>query len=238
MNYRIHTSAETVSIIELIDARYAAMVLGISTTTFRKLNIERKCPKPFKFGNAAKWWRREFMDWIDAGRPSRKDWEVIKKELGACKRHIPTEICPSQQQKPGNAVPAAIDPGAGRDGNPLGMCGTTGGVLRRGRWYGAMGCAGNGGDGRRQSMATNDATVTDDVAVLVGVDQVAAMAGVHRATVFKLVSCGKFPRPLKLGRATRWVKDELAAWFAAKCPPLGKWETMRSVPATKSWKRG
>ncbi len=60
--------------------------------------------------------------------------------------------------------------------------------------------------------------------VLLDVTQVAAMSGLHKATVFKLVAAGKFPKPLKLGRATRWMKDELIAWFAAKCPPLAKWK--------------
>ena len=67
-------------------------------------------------------------------------------------------------------------------------------------------------------MMNNDSTS------LLDVTQVATMAGLHRATVFKLVSAEKFPKPIKLGRSTRWVKDELLAWIAAKCPPLGKWE--------------
>ncbi len=66
--------------------------------------------------------------------------------------------------------------------------------------------------------------MNNDTPALLDVTQVAAMAGLHRATVFKLVSAGKFPRPIKLGRSTRWVKDELLAWIAAKCPPLSKWE--------------
>ncbi len=64
-------------------------------------------------------------------------------------------------------------------------------------------------------------------AALLDVAQVAIMSGLHRATIFKLVSAGKFPRPVKLGRSTRWLRDELAAWFAAKCPPLSKWEKRR-----------
>ena len=67
-------------------------------------------------------------------------------------------------------------------------------------------------------MMNNDSTA------LLDVTQVATMAGLHRATVFKLVSAGKFPKPVKLGRATRWSKAELIAWIAAKCPPVGKWE--------------
>ena len=84
-------------------------------------------------------------------------------------------------------------------------------------------------------MTANDtAALTDDVAVMVDATQAGAMVGLHRATVFKLVSAGKFPRPVKLGRATRWVKDELTAWIVAKCPPLAKWEAMNAAPSRKN----
>ncbi len=69
--------------------------------------------------------------------------------------------------------------------------------------------------------------MNNDTSTLLDVTQVATMAGLHRATVFKLVSAGKFPKPIKLGRSTRWVKYELLAWIAAKCPPVGKWEKRR-----------
>lgn len=80
-------------------------------------------------------------------------------------------------------------------------------------------------------------TANDEDVVLLDVQQVAALSGLHRATVFKLVSCGKFPKPMKLGRATRWLKDELIAWIAAKCPPLAKWEAMNAPAARKNRRR-
>jgi predicted DNA-binding transcriptional regulator AlpA len=66
--------------------------------------------------------------------------------------------------------------------------------------------------------------MNDDSTTLIDVTQVATMSWLHRATVFKLISAGKFPKPIKLGRSTRWSKGELIAWIAAKCPPLSKWE--------------
>lgn len=82
----------------------------------------------------------------------------------------------------------------------------------------------------------NDTTAVD--VVLVDVDMAAIMTGLHRATVYKLVACGKFPQPIKLGRSTRWAKDELTAWIAAKCPPLVKWERMNATASKKTGKRG
>lgn len=82
----------------------------------------------------------------------------------------------------------------------------------------------------------NDATNTmradhDEPGVaLLDATQAGMVCGIHRATVFKLVACGKFPRPVKLGRSTRWVKDELNAWIAAKCPSLAKWESIKDAP--------
>ncbi|WP_449548044.1 helix-turn-helix transcriptional regulator [Lelliottia amnigena] len=30
---------------------------------------------------------------------------------------------------------------------------------------------------------------------------------------YKLIKDGKFPKPIKLGRASRWLKSELVAWL-------------------------
>jgi excisionase family DNA binding protein len=76
-----------------------------------------------------------------------------------------------------------------------------------------------------------------DEAVLIDVVQAAKMLSVNRSTVFKLTSVGKFPRPVKLGRATRWPKEELLAWIKAGCPSREKWDAMRDSPATKFRKK-
>jgi len=33
---------------------------------------------------------------------------------------------------------------------------------------------------------------------------------------YKLIKDGKFPKPIKLGRASRWLKSELVAWLEEK----------------------
>lgn len=58
------------------------------------------------------------------------------------------------------------------------------------------------------TMANNVTSATvaahdDPDVALLDIHQVALMSGLHKATIYKLVSCGKFPRPMKLGAATR-----------------------------------
>lgn len=33
---------------------------------------------------------------------------------------------------------------------------------------------------------------------------------------YKLISEGAFPRPIKLGRSSRWLKSEVVSWFEAR----------------------
>jgi excisionase family DNA binding protein len=46
---------------------------------------------------------------------------------------------------------------------------------------------------------------------------------VNLATVYRLISSGRMPRPIKLGGATRWRSVEIDAWISRGCPPLTKW---------------
>lgn len=56
----------------------------------------------------------------------------------------------------------------------------------------------------------------------------AAMCGVSRSCWLKQTAAGKTPRPVRIGRAVRWNRDELMAWIAAGCPARSKWESARS----------
>jgi predicted DNA-binding transcriptional regulator AlpA len=60
-------------------------------------------------------------------------------------------------------------------------------------------------------------------------DTVAArLAGVSRATWWRLHAAAKTPAAVKLGRKRLWNRAELEAWIAAKCPGRREWEAMRS----------
>lgn len=62
--------------------------------------------------------------------------------------------------------------------------------------------------------------------ILMDVKEAAAMCGVSRSAWYKLSSCGKVPRPVKIGRLTRWRREELERWIAADCPPRSKWDIL------------
>jgi prophage regulatory protein len=45
---------------------------------------------------------------------------------------------------------------------------------------------------------------------------VAKIAGISRPYIYLLISRNKFPRPVKLGRASAWLRSEVLAWVAAR----------------------
>ena len=50
-------------------------------------------------------------------------------------------------------------------------------------------------------------------ALLLTVQQVAAMLGLSRRTVFALTSSGKLPAPIRIGqRLTRWRRRDIETW--------------------------
>ena len=57
--------------------------------------------------------------------------------------------------------------------------------------------------------------------VLIDVKAVAAMLGCSWRTVYRLADKGKLPRPLKLGRLTRWRKDLIVAYILNDCKMTG-----------------
>ncbi len=56
---------------------------------------------------------------------------------------------------------------------------------------------------------------------------------VSRATVFQLDSCGRLPRPVRLGkRCPRWIVSELHEWLRAGAPNREAWEQLNARSAT------
>jgi excisionase family DNA binding protein len=59
---------------------------------------------------------------------------------------------------------------------------------------------------------------TDTVPVLLTAEEVAAMLGVSERTLWRLLSAGKLPKPVRFGRNTRWREAEVKAWIERGCP--------------------
>lgn len=63
-------------------------------------------------------------------------------------------------------------------------------------------------------------------------EEVAELLGISRAHVWKLLSSGRLPEPVRLGRAVRWSRTTLEAWMEAGAPPVDRWQESRSQKKT------
>lgn len=48
---------------------------------------------------------------------------------------------------------------------------------------------------------------------LVDMEFICVFTGLSNKWFYKLISQGKFPKPIKLGRSSRWLKSEVQAWL-------------------------
>jgi prophage regulatory protein len=56
--------------------------------------------------------------------------------------------------------------------------------------------------------------------VLLTVKEVAETLGLSERTVYRLADMGKMPRPVKIGAAVRWRRNELDTWIEDGCPTI------------------
>lgn len=61
-------------------------------------------------------------------------------------------------------------------------------------------------------------TTTANGGVLISAAETARMCGLSQSAFYKLVSAGRAPKPIKLGRASRWSRQDVLDWIAAGCP--------------------
>ena len=59
-------------------------------------------------------------------------------------------------------------------------------------------------------------------------DEVAELLGISRAHVWKLLSSGRLPKPVRFGRAVRWSRATLEAWMEAGAPAVDRWQDTRT----------
>lgn len=54
--------------------------------------------------------------------------------------------------------------------------------------------------------------------VLLTAEEVALRLNVSERTLWRLLSAGKLPKPVRFGRNTRWKATEVAEWIQRGCP--------------------
>jgi len=63
--------------------------------------------------------------------------------------------------------------------------------------------------------------------LLLSAVEAARACGVSRSSWYGLLSSGRVPLPVRLGRSVRWSAEELRRWTEAGCPSRERWLTMK-----------
>jgi predicted DNA-binding transcriptional regulator AlpA len=71
-------------------------------------------------------------------------------------------------------------------------------------------------------MATN--TTTEKLLTAKAVGQ---MLSLSKRQIFRLNSCGRIPRPLRIGGSVRWSEHTISKWLAAGAPDRKAFEAMQ-----------
>ena len=56
--------------------------------------------------------------------------------------------------------------------------------------------------------------------LLIPAERVAELLGISKRTLWRLLSAGRLPEPVRLGGVVRWNQGELQDWIEQGCPPL------------------
>lgn len=57
---------------------------------------------------------------------------------------------------------------------------------------------------------------------LIKADELAQLLNVSTRTLWRMLSAGKVPEPVRLGGCTRWRLDQVRQWIGDGCPPVRK----------------
>lgn len=53
---------------------------------------------------------------------------------------------------------------------------------------------------------------------MITINELATILGMSKRTVWRLLSAGEIPEPVRLGGSTRWPLAQVEAWIADGCP--------------------
>lgn len=81
-------------------------------------------------------------------------------------------------------------------------------------------------DSSQNTQQFHHTWVADHSKLALSANEVAEMLGISRAHVWRLLSSGRIPRPVRLGRSVRWNRKTLEDWLEAGGPPRDRWENL------------
>jgi predicted DNA-binding transcriptional regulator AlpA len=64
----------------LIPASVAALMCGRSEASWWRDHAAERVPAPVRLGGRTLWRVEELRQWIDAGLPSREEWEALRQQ--------------------------------------------------------------------------------------------------------------------------------------------------------------
>jgi len=73
-------------------------------------------------------------------------------------------------------------------------------------------------------METKD---TKNEIQLLTAKELGARLSLSKRQIFRLNSCGKLPKPLRIGGSVRWAESTIAKWLAAGAPDRRTFEAMQ-----------
>lgn len=70
----------------------------------------------------------------------------------------------------------------------------------------------------RTMVPAPEAGPADNSPLLIPASEVARLLGISKRTLWRLLSAGKLPAPVRLGNNVRWRLDEVEHWISQGCP--------------------
>lgn len=59
---------------------------------------------------------------------------------------------------------------------------------------------------------------TNGLPQMISIDELSGILGMSKRTVWRLLSVGRIPEPVRIGGSTRWRLDEVRRWIDSGCP--------------------
>lgn len=78
-------------------------------------------------------------------------------------------------------------------------------------------------------VLVSENTQSNPVALAVSAADTAAILDVSQRHLWAMHSAGKIPKPVRLGRCVKWIRQELEDWLAAGAPSREQWEKQKGA---------
>jgi prophage regulatory protein len=78
-------------------------------------------------------------------------------------------------------------------------------------------------------MQTSQNGQTKQTCQLLTAKAVGEMLSLSKRQIFRLNSCGKLPKPLRIGGSVRWANSTIRSWIELSCPDRKVFEAIQET---------